>query len=394
MKESSFLPRRLRLAREARGLNASELAEAIGVSRQNVSGWEAGEYAPKPEALRSISMKLGFPERFFFRPCPTAEEGPPFFRKLSAVTARGRNQAAAKLNLLVEFAEYLLDEVELPEPAVPNFDIGTNPGSIADEDIEEIAAKTRGVFKIGNGPISNITRLLENNGIIVSRFWMQTEGLDAFSRWVNGIPYILNNSNRASGVCRTRFNLAHELGHLVMHRSLQPGQKNLKHIEAQANRFASAFLMPAETYLKDFTYPSLDVFVALKPKWLVSAAAQIVRCRDLSIILDGVFARLFANLNRRGWRTIEPLDNDLPSENPALLEKAILLLENEASLPRQELLNNFILSFSDVEDFAGLPSNFFGSDEQEPTLVIKQRPKVVAFPGRRNQLACDCAFEK
>ena len=379
MSDNSFLPRRLRLAREARGFTTTGLAEAIGISRQTASSWENGEYAPKPEILQRIATLLDFPVRFFFRPCPSPNAGAPYFRKLSAVTARGRTQASAKLDLLAEFAEYLAEEVEFPKSNLPDFDIGKDPGSVSEDDIEHIAAKTRLFFCLGKGPISNITQLLENNGVLISRFQMTTEGLDAFLRWINGIPYVLNNSSRASGVCRTRFNLAHELGHLIMHRSITPNQRTLGIIESQANRFASAFLMPAETYISDFSYPSLDVFLSLKQKWLSSVASQIVRCRDLDIILDNVYSRLFANLNRRGWRTIEPLDGELPQEIPKLLEKAILVLEKEGLFSRHDLLSNYVLPSQDVVDFAGLPFDFFDEQRIESTPVVKKRTKILSF---------------
>lgn len=53
------LNERLRMARKARGLNQSELAERIGLSMNSVSEWERGVREPKLPGLLALADGLG-----------------------------------------------------------------------------------------------------------------------------------------------------------------------------------------------------------------------------------------------------------------------------------------------------------------------------------------------
>src|SRR5205085_3002223 len=112
---------------------------------------------------------------------------------------------------------------------------------------------------------------------------------------------------------RQRFDAAHELAHLVLHRGVDPKRLNsaadYKIMEDQAHYFASALLMPAESFASDLYAPTLDGMLSLKQTWKVSVAAMIKRCEALGIIDDEGARRLWINYNRRGWRrTGEPFD--------------------------------------------------------------------------------------
>ena len=145
---------------------------------------------------------------------------------------------------------------------------------------------------------------------------MNANDLDAFSTWdsADNRPYIVLGSDTQSPF-RTRFNVCHELGHLILHKTCDRRQSLMtgrffKLIETQADRFAAAFLAPATTFSPDVISPSLDVFRILKPKWRTSIKMMIHRARELDIIDRDEARRLYINYNRRGWNREEPLDRD------------------------------------------------------------------------------------
>ena len=51
--------KRLRHARELRGLTQREIAEFFGIKRPNISKWEADEYMPEAEKLPALCELLG-----------------------------------------------------------------------------------------------------------------------------------------------------------------------------------------------------------------------------------------------------------------------------------------------------------------------------------------------
>ena len=179
----SFVPERLVEAREARGLNATELSELAGVSRQSISAYEKGRQSPSPDTLRRLAEELNLRTDFFLR--PPRETGLPqvFFRSFSVATNRARLRAQRRLCWLEDVISYLAQYLDLLDVRLPDFDLGSDPNSLSLESIEEIARKCRRAWGLGDGPISHVVRLLENNGAIVTRQDLDTRHLDAFSRW-------------------------------------------------------------------------------------------------------------------------------------------------------------------------------------------------------------------
>lgn len=197
--------------------------------------------------------------------------------------------------------------------------------------IEDVADQTRKAWGLGNGPISDVTLLLENNGVIISKVTLGTIYMDGFSGWdvASNTPYIILGDDKGSAV-RSRFDVAHELGHLILHRNLSPecihNPVNNKLIESQAYSFAKAFLLPANIFAEDLYVVSLDSLRALKIKWLVSIGAMLYRAQDLELTSGKQAKSLWVNYTRRGWKLKEPLDDELVPEYPRLLRRAFELI--------------------------------------------------------------------
>ena len=103
---------------------------------------------------------------------------------------------------------------------------------------------------------------------------------------------------------RGRMDAAHELGHLLLHRD---GRVCGQEAEAEANAFASAFLLPKDTISRELPRtPDLHRLLALKPRWGVSVAALVRRGFGLGIYSEWQYKSAFIELSRRGWRSGEP----------------------------------------------------------------------------------------
>lgn len=354
---------RLRLARELRGLTQVQLAREVGaVTSASVSQFENGHARPAAATLHRLSVALRVPLTFFAAPArpPAQEQVRGFFRSLRSTSPRDRQQALAYVHLARELALELEKIVALPDLDLPRVS-ARDERTLLPLDAEQVAALVRNHWNVPAGPIVNMVRLLEQNGIIVVRFRVSIEKVDAFCVDFPDRPVIALGADKGLRD-RSRFDAAHELGHLVLHGlEAKVGDKT---IESQANEFAAALLMPAEDIRSEL--PSqLDwtALLRLKAKWHVSIAALLVRAKTLGVMDDHTYAQAWKALSVRGWRKMEPGSLGAP-EVPVLLHRAVELVETTG------------LSFAEFVKRAGL------SEADIRTLLdrgIDERPRVELF---------------
>lgn len=354
---------RLRQAREARGIAAIALAEMLDVSRQAVSQYETGLQTPRPEIAEKIAAILNVPLHFFLKPISTGEADRVFYRSMSSATKTARIRAERRYEWLQEIVLYLREMVEFPAVHFPSCVFGDQPASISAEDIEQVATDARRFWNLGDGPISNVVWLLENNGAMLTAGELGADTLDAFSEWnrEHDRPFIFLSTEKHSAA-RSRFDAAHELGHLLVHRNIDRAcitrQVDYKLIEEQAHKFSAAFLLPQSSFAHDFYAPTLASFQVLKSKWRVSIGMMIMRSEHLGLISDEQARRLWINYARRGWRKGEPLDTTLPVEQPRVLRKAFEVVTSSGMRLKSDMETELCLSVQDIEQLAVLPRGF------------------------------------
>ena len=114
-------------------------------------------------------------------------------------------------------------------------------------------------------------------------------------------PYVFLNTQKSGE--RSRFDAAHELGHLVLHKHAAP---NGLEAEKQANEFAAAFLIPEAPLRAAGRIAGLPKVVQLKQEWSVSVAAMAYRLHETGLLTKWNYQQIFIEISRRGWRTEEP----------------------------------------------------------------------------------------
>ncbi|MEA3641881.1 MAG: XRE family transcriptional regulator [Lamprobacter sp.] len=390
-----FQPIQLTQARLARGLTRVALATAVKRSAPSVSKWESGQQTPDPKALEALAQCLRVPRDYFLNPPFEAGERPRFFRSMANATKRSRERIQQHLLWLQRLSHDLQIWVDLPPPTVP--DLGVSDFQrLQESDIENAAAQVRADWGLWRAPIPDLLMVMENAGIIVARCAFSSQSIDGVSHWslADDRPYVLLSSDKRNAV-RSRFDAAHELGHLVLHRHVDQSalthRDEFKELENQAHRFASAFLMPAEGFVNELPEVSLEAFRTLKPRWGVSIGAMIYRCKDLELITEEHAGRLFKYISARGWVRAEPEDERLALEQPRLIERSIRLLLTQGGYSVEQLLAELRLHPKDIEALAGLPAGLLSNRREQvqllPTPKLKTgavheaRAEVVAFPG-------------
>ncbi|HEV7228744.1 XRE family transcriptional regulator [Brevundimonas sp.] len=369
---ATFNGARLEEARLARGLTQTSLAQMVGRDSSTVSAWETGRQNPDWDAVSKLCAALSVRATLFSQAGSCPEQH--FFRSNASITIGLQKKSKSRLRWAELLKEFLSEWVDFARVDFPALDMG-DLGQIDDAGIESAAAACREHWGLGFGPIADMVAVLENAGAIVVREELGGAKMDGVSAWSIDCrrPFVLLSADKASAA-RSRFDAAHELGHLVMHQGIQPLSLNraqYAELESQAHKFASAFLLPAESFAKDLYSLDLDHFVSLKRKWRVSVAGMIMRAAALGVVEPEYKARLFKYLSARGWRKAEPLDDDLKPELPVALAEAVKICIEGKVLTREEILDGVGLEPGDLELLASLPRGYL---RQEAAPVVRLKP--------------------
>jgi Zn-dependent peptidase ImmA (M78 family) len=343
----------------------SALARAMSLNPSTVSRWEDGSSAPDPETLTRLAAFLGVRPEFFLRPEHLSAR-PTFLRSLSSTLIRDLQYQSSQMRWLQEISHAVEHYVDLPAVDIPDVMAGTSYNQLREEDLERIALDLRCHWRLGGGPCGDMVSLLERFGFIVGVIEMGTVKLDGLCSWSPGDdrPHILLASDKMS-FARRQMDAAHEMAHAILHRDVTPEQlqRDLKLIEAQAFRLASAFLLPSTIYPVEMRFPSLATMVTAKERWRVSIKAQIKRLADLDVIPVEFATHLYKLYSAKGWTKEEPFDRQWAPGEPRVLRDALNLIVEEGVRSKSDLLAlEFTVPAGDVENLTGLPPGWFAHE--------------------------------
>jgi len=351
-----FIPSRLVTARHARGLRQNELAEAINRTPATLSKWESDSYphSPDHEGLEKLSGVLNVGVSWFFKPFETNGSAP-FYRSMKSALSLARSKMAAQLRLVDEIHTTLSEWVEFPDVDIPDLMLGRDYKDLRFEDIDAIAVRLRDYWDLGDDPIDDLMLLIENAGVAVAEDFVDSAKLDGISQWIANRPVMLLAKDKEGGV-RRRFDAAHELGHLLLHRHVSENEiaTNIALIEEQAMAFAGAFLLPTAAFVSSTYEISLDGFADVKPRWKVSVAAMIKRARALDLVSEEHERNLWKYYSYKRWRGNEPYDDRLEVERPINLGQAVDMLAEESAESVSEFLRSVSLPRQDIERLTGV----------------------------------------
>ncbi len=326
-----MIAQRLRQLRLARGLSLDELAAAIGglVTKQSLSKYETGKSVPSPVVLNKLAATLDVKTSYLWTE-PAVRIEFVGYRKGSRLPVKEQVRLESEVCEALERRIRLWQLVEV-KAAVP-VPVHSIPVRTL-EDAEEAANQMRVHWLIGTDVIASVVGTLEDHQIHV----IEVDAADCFDG-ISAVAYGGDNEVIATAVVcrrdvageRQRFNLAHELGHLVI-RPLDGVDE-----EKAAHRFAAAFLCPAATLRRQIgssrAYIQAGEVQLLKRRFGLSIQALLHRLRDVGIITEGQYKQWCMNVGRMGWRRREP--GEITVEKPQWLSQNVLRAVSEGLLSR------------------------------------------------------------
>lgn len=363
-----FFGEKLADLRELNGMSRKNLADLLSVSEQAVWQYEKKDVIPKIELLNQIRSLFNVESKYFF-------ETDELRRSVdeSQVAYRPKDRDSRKKTRLelrfLDFHNYYLDAFEqtlkLPQATISDLQkrvqkyIQKNPEMSRGQLIETIAKGSRRILKVTNN--RDLMYLLERSGIyIVEKDLGAT--IDAYSASTSDRTFIVLGSLKKSAV-RRNFDLAHELGHILLHNDIDMAildKSEVDKLENEANTFAGAFLLPQEEFTQDFQQlarkSNPDFYIDLKQKYAVSIAAMEFRAYHLGLMSYQEHRYFWGKLSKLGYKSLEPLDDKLAPLKPGkirALVKLVLdhhLINAKAFFEQQHILPNFLVKLFSLDD--------------------------------------------
>jgi Zn-dependent peptidase ImmA (M78 family)/transcriptional regulator with XRE-family HTH domain len=343
------------------GWTQTELAEKLNVNQPIIAKLEGDRINPPPQLVEKLSLASGFPPVFFSRePESDFPAGSLLFRSHAVMTVKEAAEMYRYAQVTFGLVKTMLTKKKFkPFPA-------NLPTGISD-DPHIAAAVTRSELGLSpDKPIPHLTNALEKAGVLVLALPRPFEHREAFSLWAGfdrSRPVIVLAGGKVGD--RLRMTVAHELGHLVMHKPLV----NAVHeVEKQAFQFAAEFLMPEKQMRLEIIPPvNLDTFASLKQRWGVAIQSLVVRARELEIINQRKYTYLFQQLSARGWRTREPRMFDVPVEKPRAVRQ---IAETVYGIP---------IRYKKLAEDVGMPETFVRSIIEAHATKVPEPPAQATF---------------
>lgn len=341
-----FNGQRLKEARLYNKLTITELGEKLNVTKQMISKYENQNTEPSFEKSLLLTKILGYPREFFYTEDKfnIQSEGT-FFRSRLTATQKAKDPASIALKYSVIVRDFLEQYIDFP-----SLDERTKYENL--NDYNKIAKQMRKFVGLDNGPIPDIIEVAELMGFTVISMDYEESKVDAFSS-MNSIENHLNESKEyfvivtgtgeSRSFYRQQFSVAHEMAHWVLHQNFNPQELDkdeYKTMEDEANKLASIFLLPEETFgieLASRVTDEIETYYSLKRKWNVSMAAMIIRARDLNLINSDQEIKLYKQMHYRKWKNPEPFDLETKATVPVAFKQSLELLIDEGILKGHEI---------------------------------------------------------
>lgn len=374
-----FYGQRLRIAREFWGMTQGQLGQQVVASVALISQYESGKKRePAPDFLKACGDVLGFAPGFFCAPVKDVfREEECSFRHLGTTPERVKTKVLAHATLIGLVIEALRSRRCLPPINVPRA-TATNYDGI------EIAAEScRQYWNLAlDVPVVDIKEVLEGAGVTIINHLVESKVVDTFSRYTATMAIIFPNHEIRSGSVRN-FELARELGHLVMHRGVRTGNKET---EDASNLFARAFLMPREVFAREFSeLPfSWEHVFEMKKHWNASTTAIVARAYDLGLLGAVEFRKANKHISNRKLSQKEPHEQQF--QQSVLFEDVLNGLAKKAALSIDPPIEKFCqeLFFTPAMFRAVTGMDIPSKDKEIPKLnmTVFALPAVPLSPGQ------------
>ncbi|CAH8720644.1 ImmA/IrrE family metallo-endopeptidase [Paenibacillus thiaminolyticus] len=374
-----FIGKNLANLRIMHGYSRKQLSEMLGVTEQAVWQYENAYTSPKMQIVNELKRIFSVKSKYFYTEDMLARYITPDNVDVMNIAYRSKllnviskTQAEAKhVEYLDTFVNYVTAKVSLPTLKIIRLrdeviEYLNHTEDDRSTQIYHVAHLARKRLDLSNSNNDDLMFLIEKSGVFVFEKAIGEE-IDAYSLWTqNDRPYIILGNMKRSAV-RRNFNIAHELGHLLLHYRLEFAnldRKEHKMIENEADIFAGALLLPEDDFALDMrdvshiTNP--DDYLDLKKKWKTSLQVLGYRAANLGIIEPKDHRNFYAAMHRKGYLKIEPLDDVIPIQKPMKIKTIIDFVSKKGLVDIGQMIeDDWKVEVSFFHHMTGIDPSFF-----------------------------------
>lgn len=395
-----FVGKKLTDIRLLHGYSRNELARLLDVSEQSIWQYENNYNGPKLEVVNKLKDLFNVKTKYFYEERSFKTEFDPGLlayrsKEINSVI-KTRYEAThlefieGILNLLEKYIAYPENKLVCIRDYCTQFIAEADERLERTEIIRHIAEYARQELQLGNEN-QKLLFTLEKNGVFVFEKFLG-EDIDAYSTWSqHDKPLLILGTAKKSSV-RRNFDLAHELGHLLLHYKMDLSEltkSEYKIIEAEAHDFASYFLMPKKYFIEDIKQiqrvSNPNSYIDLKDKWQVSIAAMAYYARRLGYLTYEQYRYFYASLNRQNYARIEPLDDKIKIIRPGKVKSSLQFLFDKEIIALEDLMNITNYNEKLIAKILGLDESFLIGYLKEPAFFgvsyISERKNSDSQPG-------------
>jgi|SRR5690625_2283316 len=340
------------------GYSRKQLSNMLGVTEQAVWQYENNYTSPKMKVVNDLKSIFNVKSKYFYKQDVLTRyfkaDNIPFMNiayRSKMMNVIYKTQTEAKhVEYVDSFVNYLTAEVRHPTQKIIHLrnkiiQYLNNTNESRQIQIKEIAKIARKGLGLQDNTNDNLMFLVEKSGVFIFEKAIGEE-VDAYSLWTNQErPYIILGNLKRSAV-RRNFDIAHELGHLLLHYRVEftnLDNKEHKVVEDEANQFASTFLLPEEPFLSDlqeiYHVTNPDAYIDLKVKWKTSLQVLAYRAANLGVLDAKNHRNFYAALHRRGYLKREPLDETIAIQKPQKVKSIFDLAIKKGLIDMNQMLD-------------------------------------------------------
>ncbi|MEH7287397.1 helix-turn-helix domain-containing protein [Priestia megaterium] len=359
------------------GYTRKQLADMLQITEQSVWQYENGYMSPKMEIVNElkkifrVKSKYFYSEDFLDRNGKSNIQQDHIAYRAEVINSAQKTQSEAKnIEFISSFLKIIEKKLHYPQNDIIKLRemVIQYITTSSDKPIKKIqgAAKiAREFLEIDNKSNLNLLFMLEKKGAFIFEKAIG-EKIDAYSLWSeDGRPFIILGNLKKSAA-RRNFDLAHELGHLLLHYKVEFSSldtKSHRQHEQEANLFAGAFLLPEEEFIEDFNAlprkSNPESYIDLKRKWMVSIQALAYRAQSLDLLDYQQYRYFNIKLNQLGYKTKEPLDDKIKIIRPGKVKSILQLLFDKNYLSLRTLLDTLMVDIEFLSNLLGIEVEFF-----------------------------------
>lgn len=367
-----FIGAKLQKVRVLYGYSRKELGEVLNVSEQAIWQFENQLTIPSFETMIALKRLFSVKTAYFYRENQSVDvitEENIAYREADIVSRKKTAAEVEYLNTIYPIIKLIESYLEVPMGNIQQIkneilNIYYSSKNLTRIEIQQMAEKAREMLDVSSDN-GDLLYKIELSGVHIVEKNIGGKA-DAYSTWSKDCQTAFIVLGKRKSAVRRNFDLAHELGHLLMHANrefLTLDKDEYSKLEAEANLFASFFLLPEKEFLQDFSalkaISNPESYIEMKMKYHVSIQALEMRAYKLGLLTQQQHTYFYRQIARKKYREKEPLDGEIVLKRPGKIRNIMQIVFSNHLLSLADFLEELHVEVAYIGKLFTIEKEFF-----------------------------------